>query len=225
MCEGNATPRVSKATVDQTKGSCDPLSSNLKSSTACEKDSCRRSDSTAACSFSRSLKLTDHSWLPARGSISVPCENTEKTDNEHVDDCHQYSQAIAALQFAGIPTNNWGTEEGYRYAALNVSCKECSPIEDRPKAEEYRSERDVGEAGFVQFCGDDMQTTQYEQGWREQGRPNWPIGIETLGMGVHEIAHSHPEDQGKHSEGDRCAIHEMPTIAPPTGRSLWLLNT
>jgi hypothetical protein len=111
-----------------------------------------------------------------------------------------------------MPINNFGTEEGYRCEALNVSSEECSPIDDRPKAEDYSSEHGVGKAGLAQSCGDDMQTSQCEHGWREQGHPNWPGGIKALGMCVHEIAASHPDDQGDYSEGNQCAIHEMPNL-------------
>ncbi len=152
------------------------------------------------------------SWLLASGSISLPCEDAERKDNEQVDACHKHSQAVSALLFAGLPTNKCGTEEGYGYDALNVSCEECSPVENRPEADEYRSEHGDGEAGLVQSRRDHVQTTQDEQGWREQGQPNGPLGIETLGLGVHEIADSHPDDHGEESEGNLCSVHEMSTL-------------
>lgn len=85
-------------------------------------------------------------------------------------------------------------------------------MDDGPKAQEYSSEHGLGKAGSAQPCGDHMQTTQCEHNWREQGHPKWPGGIETLGMGVHEIAASHPDDQGDASEGNQCAIHEVPNL-------------
>lgn len=147
--------------------------------------------------------------------MPAPCENAGSHDNDRVDGCHNCSEAIAALHFAGMPFNNFGTEEGYRCDALNVSREECSPIDDRPKAEDDSYQHSVGKAGLAQSCGDDMQTTQYEHGWREQGHPNWPGGIKTLGMGVHEITASHPNDQGNYSEGNQWAVHEMPNLVLP----------
>ena len=133
----------------------------------------------------------------------MPCENADGSDHERVEDDHKGSQAVAALHFAGIPFSKLGAKEGDRCDALKGG-EERSPMDDRPDG--------VGKAGSAQSCGDEMQAAQCEHGRREQGHPNRPVGIETLGVCIHEIAASHPDNQEDDSEGKQWTIHEMPDL-------------
>src|SRR5262245_7469574 len=121
---------VSRATVVHTNGSCDSLSSTLRRSTALEKESCRRSHSIAAFSFSSSFKPIGRSPPPPKDRPHMLVPLRERFISEALHAAPDMRRGCFGVRMA--PGNRLILGIDYHSSDYGTGCKTLEPSTNEP---------------------------------------------------------------------------------------------